>query len=193
MKHITADDGRILTPPKELKPLLKSAFPAFYRLLGHIRFFYVADEIWDGKTSLSFNTNSEQLATIMLYDGVFNICVAGNDFRIVDESVLDDVFEKLENTASSNQRRPVEQLTVDLDEYPNGIRCDLCVLEKRHNKNDFEGSRKFAIMDRNCYHGVEEGWGQGVFSPSYCEGKQGCYTKTYACLDKKGFKYIFLL
>ena len=46
-KH--ADDGRILTPPKELEPLLKDSFPAFSKLLGHIRFFYNANEIWDGK------------------------------------------------------------------------------------------------------------------------------------------------
>ena len=59
MKHITADDGRILTPPKELKPLLKDAFSAFHKLLGHIRFFYIADEIWDGKTSLVFKTGGE--------------------------------------------------------------------------------------------------------------------------------------
>jgi len=29
MKHITADDGRVLTPPKELEPLLKDVYPAF--------------------------------------------------------------------------------------------------------------------------------------------------------------------
>ncbi len=40
MYHFYADDGRILTPPKELEPQLKGAFPAFTKLLGHIRFFY---------------------------------------------------------------------------------------------------------------------------------------------------------
>jgi len=61
-----ADDGRILTPPKELKPLLKDTFPAFFKTLGHIRFFYVADEIWDGKSSLIFDTRGVQLAAVTL-------------------------------------------------------------------------------------------------------------------------------
>ncbi|MDD4164422.1 MAG: hypothetical protein PHD46_03045 [Eubacteriales bacterium] len=187
MKHITLEDGRILTPPKELQPMLKGAYSAFFKILGHIRFFYVADEVWDGKKSLIFNSCGEQLAAFTLDDGVFHINIIEDVFRIVDESVLDDVFGKLKKAASINQRRPFEQLTVDLDEYPSGIRCDLCLLEKRHNENDFEGSRKFAIMDHHCYYGVEEGWGEGVFSPSYCEGKQGCYTKTFACLEKKNF------
>ena len=39
MYHIYADDGRILTSPKELEPLLKSSFTAFSKLIGHIRFF----------------------------------------------------------------------------------------------------------------------------------------------------------
>jgi len=187
MATLFSNDGRILTPPKELEPLLKGAFPAFFKLLGHIRFFYVVNEIWDGKTSLVFNTNGEQLAVVTLGDSVFHIFIADEDFQIVDESMLDGVYDALKKTASDSQRRPEEQLTVDLDEYPNGIRCDLCILEKRHNENDFTGSRKFAIMDRHCYHGVEEGWGEGIFSPSYCEGKQGCYAKTYTCLEKKGF------
>ena len=188
MAVLYSNDGRILTPPKKLEPLLKGAYLVFFKTLGHIRFFYVADEIWDGKMSLVFNSDGEKLAAIILDDGAFHIHIADEDFRIVDESVLDDIFEALGKAASVNQCRPVEQLTVNLDEYPNGIRCDLCLLEKRHNENDFEGSRKFSIMDRHCYHGVEEGWGEGVFSPSYCEGKQGCYTKTYACLEAKGFK-----
>ena len=188
MLHHYADDGRVMTPPKELEPILKGAYLAFFKMLGHIRFFYVADEIWDGKESLVFNADDKRLAAITLADGAFYINIAEDDSRIVDESVLDDVFEMLKKNASDSQRRPADQLTVDLSEYPNGIRCDLCILEKRHNKDNFAGSRKFAVMDRNCYHGVQEGWGEGVFSPSYCEGKQGCYTKTYACLEKKGFK-----
>jgi hypothetical protein len=188
MKHIYADDGRILTSPKELEPLLKGSYPAFFKMLGHIRFFYVADEVWDGKTSLVFSTNGEHLAAVAFADGAFYIHIADKAFHIVDESKLNDLFEMLKRTASDSQRRSAEQLTVNLDEYPSGIRCDLCLLEKRHNENNFAGSRKFAVMDRHCYHGVQEGWGEGVFSPSYCEGKQGCYAKTYACLEKKGLK-----
>jgi len=65
VKNIIADDGRILTPPKELEPLLKDAFPAFYKLLGHMRWFYMADEIWDGKSSLVFNADGEHFAAIV--------------------------------------------------------------------------------------------------------------------------------
>ena len=188
MYHFYAEDGRILTPPKELEPQLKGAFTAFSKLLGYIRWFYVADEIWDGKSSLVFKADGEQLAAVTLDDNGFYVYIANKNFRIADETLLDTIFEVLQKTASDSQRRPVEQLTVDLDEYPNGICCDLCILEKRYNENDFAGSRKFAIMDHHCYYGVEEGWGEGVFSPSYCEGKQGCYTKSYACFEKKGFK-----
>jgi len=187
MFHFYADDGRILTPPKELKPLLKNSFTAFFKLIGHIRFFYVTDEIWDGKVSIVFNTNGEQLAAITLDDGRFHIGIANDDFHIVDESPLDAVFETLNKTATVNQRRPPEQINVNLDEYPSGIRCDMCLLHISYNENDFEGCRKFPVMDRNCYYGVEEGWGETVFSPVKCDGKQ-CYAKTYKCLEKKGFK-----
>ena len=186
MYHFYSDDGRVLTPPKELEPQLRGAYSAFYKLLGHIRFFYAADEIWDGKASLAFCAGGEPLTAITLEEGAFSINIAKENVRIVDESGLNAVFRLLENAASFNQRRPAEQLSVDLAEYPNGIRCDLCLIEKRHNENDYEGCRKFAVMDHNCYYGVKDGWGKGVFSPSYCEGKQGCYTKTYACLSKKG-------
>ena len=188
MKHIVLNDGRILTPPKELQPMLKGAYSAFFKTLAHIRFFYVVNEVWDRKKSLIFNLSGEQLAALTIDDNAFHINITEDVFRIVDESVLKDVFKKLRKAATPNQCRPIEQLTVDLNEYPSGIRCDLCLLEKRNNENDFEGSRKFAIMDHHCYHGVEEGWGEGVFSPSYCEGKQGCYTKTFMCLEKKGMK-----
>lgn len=188
MKHITSNDGRILTPPKELEPLLKGAFSAFFKTLGYIRFFYVADEIWDGKTVLIFNANGEQFASIMLDDGAFCINIAEKSFRIVDESALDDVFEVLRKTASDGQRRPAEQLNVNLDEYPSGVRCDLCQLNKINNLTDFSGCKKFHVMNRHCYYSVAEGWGETEFSTYTCEGKQGCYTKTYACLEKKGFK-----
>lgn len=192
MKHFTADDGRILTPPKELEPLLKGSFPAFFNLLGHIRFFYVADEIWDGNTSLIFKTNGKQLAAITLEDSAFVVNIADDQFRIVDESSLDNIFDLLNKTAFSNQRRPADQLSVDLEEYPNGIRCDLCLLYKENNiDNDFAGNRKFPVMDRHCYYGVNEGWGETEFSTWTCNGKDGCFTKTYACIEKNGFKNCF--
>jgi hypothetical protein len=189
MFYFHSDDGRILTPPKELKPLLKSAYPAFYNFIGHIRFFYMADEIWDGKTSLIFKTNGAQLADITLEDSAFYVNIADEKFRITDDSSLDIVFKALNKTTLPSQHRPAEQLSVDLNEYPNGIRCDLCLVNKIHNEeNNFQGNRKFHIMDHHCYYGVEEGWGAGDFSTETCPGKTNCYYKTYACLERKGFK-----
>ncbi|GHU83483.1 hypothetical protein AGMMS50284_7120 [Clostridia bacterium] len=194
MKHIQADDGRILTPPKELKPLLKGAFPAFIALLGHIRFFYVADELWDGKASLIFQNGSNRLAAVKLDDGAFRVHIADKDFRVIDESLLDTIYEALQNAATENMRRPKEQLSVNLDEYPNGVRCDLCQLYKGNNINALSGCEDFRIMDHHCYYGVEEGWGErknSVDSSWICGGLQGCYAKTFACLEVKGVKNCF--
>jgi len=40
-------------------------------------------------------------------------------------------------------------------------------------------------MDRHCYYGVKKGWGETEFSTWTCDGKEGCYDKTLACLKKK--------
>jgi hypothetical protein len=188
MKHIISNDGRILTPPKELASLLGNAFSAFFKLLGHIRFFYVADEIWNGEDTLVFNACGERLAVITLYDRAFGINIAGEEIRVVGETLLDSVCAALKKSAHDSQRRPAEQLAVDLDEYPNGIRCDLCLLHKSNNLNDFEGNRKFPVMDRHCYYGVKDGWGETEFSTWTCDGKEGCYEKTLSCLAKTGHK-----
>ena len=187
MFYFYTDDGRILTPPKELKPLLKDSFTAFFKLIGHIRFFYVADEIWDGKAFIAFKSSDRQLAAITLGNGSFDISIGDSIVHMTDEDALGTVFELLKTAATDNQRRPMEQLNADLNEYPSGIRCDMCLLHTSQNKNDFEGCRKFPIMDRNCYFGVEDGWGETVFSPSACDGMQ-CYAKTYKCLAVKSNK-----
>ena len=88
----------------------------------------MAYEIWDGKASIVFVTAGEQLAAVTLDDGSFHISIADNDFQITDESILDVVFEALNKTAAVNHRRPIEQLNVNLNEYPSGIRCDMCLL-----------------------------------------------------------------
>ena len=188
----TTSNGRVLTPPKELKPLLKGAYPAFYKFLGHIRFFYVADELWDGKASLVFR----QLAALSLEDGAFHVRIGDESFQVMDESQLEAIYNELKKAATPSQCRPADQLAVDLDEYPNGIRCDLCLLFKGQNENnDFAGNRKFPVMDRNCYYGVQEGWGEHDLnltevSTWTCEGMDGCYTKTLACLKKKKKKGV---
>ena len=183
-----ADDGRILTPPKELKPLLKDAYSVFYILLGHIRFFYVVDEIWNGKDFVVFKTAEDVLASIKLHEASFCITIATETFNVMDESLFNIICVTLTKTASANLRRPLEQLSVDLDEYPSGVRCDMCLCSKAHNENDLSGKEKFAIMDHNCYFGVSEGWGAGEFSPVICQNKEWCYPSTYACLEKKGHK-----
>jgi len=186
MFHFHANDGRILTPPKELEPMLRGAFPAFFNLLGHIRFFYVADEIWDGESSLIFKACGETLAEITLVEGEFCVEIAGEIYRIADEIAVDSVYNALNKAASLGLRRPREQLIVDLSEYPNGVRCDMCQIYKLNNINDFSGCERFHLMDHHCYYGVREGWGETEFSTYTCEGKDGCYTKTLACLEKNG-------
>ncbi len=194
MFHFYADDGRILTPPKELEPQLRGAFPAFSKIVGHIRFFYVADEIWDGKSSLIFIADGEQLTAITLDDDVFYIHIADEDFRIVDESLLDTVFETLRRTVTSGQRRPFEQLDInrkDPNEYPCGYRCDMCLGNKRYNEKDFSGSEKFDEMNWVCYHNcvpnaeIE----RNVHNKSVCPGceikKETC--QHFTCPTKKEY------
>jgi hypothetical protein len=190
MRYSYSQDGRFLTPPKELKPIIKDAFPAFYKLLGHIRFFYMVDEIWDGKSILRFTANDKQLAEVVFEDGVFSMNIANNTYQVIDETLLPKIFNALNKNAATNQMRPAEQLTANLDEYPNAIRCDLCQCNIINNTDDFSGKKKFRTMDRHCYYGVQEGWGEsGVdYCPITCEGKQHCHASTYSCLEKKGFK-----
>ncbi|MDR2569519.1 MAG: hypothetical protein LBD23_04355 [Oscillospiraceae bacterium] len=64
MSVLYATNGRVLTLPKQLKPILKDVDPVFFELLGYIRFFYVADEIWDEKASLIFKTDNDILADV---------------------------------------------------------------------------------------------------------------------------------
>ncbi len=196
MYHFHADDGRILTPPKELEPQLKGAFPAFSTLLGHIRFFYMADEIWDGKSSLVFIADDERLAAVTLDDGFFHMQIAHDGFLITDETPLENVFEALRETASSARRRPFEQLTVnrnDPDEYPCGYRCDMCLVNKKYNQNDLSGSEKFGVLNWVCYHecvpnvNVERSDHNTFVCPG-CEAsreKRNC--RYYYCPTEKGY------
>ena len=193
----TANDGRILTPPKELKPLLKDAFSSFYKLLGHIRFLYVADEIWDGKSSLVFNADGKQLAAITIGDGYINVQIANEDFRIVNETALDDIFGALKKNATDNQRRPHEQLTIDPDGCLCCWRCDLCLGSKESDEKNFTADENFGYMNWLCYHDcIPEKVDRfdGVFKCPGCrairtnkgvwENWEGC--KAFICLSTKG-------
>jgi hypothetical protein len=194
--HFYADDRRILTPPKELEPQLKGAFPAFSKILGHIRFFYMADEIWDGKSSLSFIAGGEQLAAIMLGDAVFYVHIADEDIRIVDDTLLGTVIEALKRTVPSGRCRPFEQLTVNLknpDEFPCGSRCDMCLVNKKHDEHDFSGSEKFDTMNWVCYHNCVPNISieRNVHTKSVCPGceskKKDC--RFFICPTEKGYAH----
>ena len=131
MVYIKADDGRILISPRELKLLLKGSFTAFIHILAHIRFYYMADEIWNGRSSLVFEADGEKLAAITLNDGAFNISFAGETFQITDETMNSIVYDRIEKTTPSEQRRPFAQLTMNLNDS-NQFACGaavICALE----------------------------------------------------------------
>ena len=198
MEHITADDGRILTPPTQLEPLLGSAFSAFYKLLGHIRWFYSTDEIWDGKSLLIFSTGSEQLAAITLAQNAFSVHIADMDFKVYDETALTDIFSTLEKHATVHQRRPCEQLTLDANGCPCGRRCDMCLGSKDCDDKNFTASENFGYMNWVCYHNCipeEVARFDGVFKCPGCRAIrtskdvwpdwEGC--KAFICLCAKGY------
>jgi hypothetical protein len=146
MHHHYADDGRIMTPPSELQPLLRNAFPAFSKLLGHMRLFYMADEIWDGQAVLVCSTNGKPLSKITLADGAFRVHIADMDFSVQNESQLDTIFEALKTIAPDNAHRPIEQLVMQTNapaKFPCGYRCDLCEAHKEQNQ--------FVYLNWLCY------------------------------------------
>ena len=195
MYHFYADDGRILTPPQELEPQLKGSFPAFSKLIGHIRFFYIADEIWDGKSSLEFNARGEELAAITLADGAFSIHIGKQNFIVINETSLNSVFERLKETASTDWFRPTEQLMIPLNDpnqFPCGRRCDLCLGSSKSDKSNFSQSENFGYMNWVCYHGALtnidiERW-DGVFNcPGCVETRKTKDCKYFPCPTKKGY------
>ena len=197
MKHITADDGRVSAPPKELETLLCGAFPAFYQLLGHIRWYYNTDEIWDGESSLFFSTGGELLAAIAFSEDTFCVQIADEDFKIENETALSDFFGALKKYATADQRRPADQFDLAPDRCLCGWRCDLCLGSMNSDEKNFTASENFGYMNWLCYHGcipdkVERY--SGVFKCPGCkairstndvwENWKGC--KAFACLSTKG-------
>ncbi len=198
MNHHYADDGRILTPPKELEPLLKGSFPAFSKLLGHIRFFYVADEIWDGKSSLIFNANGRRLAAIELEDGAFCVHIGEEGFRITDETMLASAFNMLREKTPIDCHRPSEQLTANPDPnvFPCGYRCDMCLGYQSYNETQISGSDNFVYMNWVCYNNcisdkierpLTSERGKGVFRCSGCNLDRNRFCRSYACSKEKGY------
>jgi hypothetical protein len=193
-----ADDGRVLTPPHELEPLLKGSFPAFSKLLGHIRLFYMVDEIWDGESSLTFSVDSEQLVTITLDEGTFDICIANRNTHIADDTMLDVLFEELKKVVPPVRKRPFEQLTMitdDLTKFPCGYRSDMCLLNAKQNENDFTSARSFGYLKWLCYPHCVPGF--EVSRPDQNHDKAflcSCATspwkgecRYYVCPTEKGF------
>jgi hypothetical protein len=183
-----------MTPPKDLKLMLKGSFPAFYEIIGHIRFFYVADEIWNGESPLIFSANGEHIVTISLGDGVFHVDIADERFSIVDESSIGAVFEKLEK-AAYNHRRPAEQLTVNPEGFPCGYRCDMCILNKVNNDSGTLAGSEFGYLNWLCYHNclgdisVDRFDSTGHFCPG-CEAVRESnpkYCKYVNCAKEKGY------
>jgi len=193
MLKLTTADGRILTPPGELEPLLKGAYPAFFKLLGHIRFFYAVNELWDVKASLAFSAGGRELAAIKLEDGAFSVHVAGENFQVADEAQLDAVFTALQKSATPAQRRPEKQLAAHLDKYPCGGRCDMCLINIKHNRFGHAGSKVFNEMDRNCYY--DDSQEHGDHSRARCPGCEAKRRKpekscdTHKCLKEKGLAH----
>ena len=193
MYSFYADDGRILTPPKELEPLLKKSFSSFSKLLGHIRFFYIVDEIWDGVSLLTFNTDGKELISVTLADGIFNVHIANEDFKFSDKALSDNVFEVLKKIVPIGCHRSFEQLTAhpDPNVFPCGYRCDLCLGSKRYDENDLSERDNFGYMNWVCYHGCVpsinvERW-DGEFVCSGCNKNRNKFCQSFTCSKEKGY------
>ncbi|MCL2518247.1 MAG: hypothetical protein FWF15_06755 [Oscillospiraceae bacterium] len=198
MYHFYTDDGRILTPPKELEPQLKGAFTAFSKLLGYIRWFYMADEIWDGKSSLVFKADGDQLATVTLDDDGFYVNIANENFRITDKTLLEDVFDVLKKSAPIRFHRPIDQLMVNPNPngYICGYRCDLCLGYQSYKGIQITGSDNFVYMDWICYNNCiperrerpsTSEKGKGIFHCSGCNLDRNKFCRGYTCSKEKGY------
>ena len=73
---------RAIKPYEQVKTMLGSASSAWEKLAGHIRFYYVMDELWEeGKpthkhyNNLRFRRGGKTLITFSIRDGYFIACV----------------------------------------------------------------------------------------------------------------------
>jgi len=80
---------RVIKPYAEVKAMLGSASSAWEKLIGHIRFFYVMDELWEpgnpkhkNYNNLRIRRGGKTLITLCLREGYFIACVVmGKDER----------------------------------------------------------------------------------------------------------------
>jgi len=73
---------RSVKPYEQVQAMLGKASPAWEKLVGNIRFFYVMDELWDeGKptnkhyNNLRFRRGGKTLVTLCIREGYFIACV----------------------------------------------------------------------------------------------------------------------
>ena len=69
-------------PYEQVKAMLKSAAPAWEKLTGNIRYYYVMDELWEEGNpahkhynNLRFRRGGKTLATLCLREGYFLACI----------------------------------------------------------------------------------------------------------------------
>jgi len=80
---------RAIKPYEQVKAMLGTSSAAWEKLTGHIRFYYVMDELWDeGKptnkhyNNLRFRRGGKTLVTLCIREGYFIACVVlGKDER----------------------------------------------------------------------------------------------------------------
>ena len=73
---------RAIKPYAQVKTMLGNASSAWEKLVGHIRFFYVMDELWEeGKpthkhyNNLRFRRGGKTLVTLCIREGYFIACI----------------------------------------------------------------------------------------------------------------------
>ena len=73
---------RAIKPYEQVAAMLGSASSAWEKLAGHIRFYYVMDELWDeGKptnkhyNNLRFRRGGKTLTTFCIREGYFIVCI----------------------------------------------------------------------------------------------------------------------
>ncbi len=142
-----------------------------------------------------FKSGGKVLAAISLGDGYFNIHIGEETFKTIDESSLRSIIEKLQAFASPDWRRPTEQLMLrmnDLNQFPCGRRCDLCLGSKNSDKSNYSKSENFGYMNWVCYHNcvpnVEVNRWDGVFNcPGCVETRKTKDCKYFPCPAEKGY------
>ena len=73
---------RAIKPYEQVKTMLKSASPAWEKLLGHIRYYYIMDEQWaEGKpthkhyNNLFVRRSGKSFIMFAIREGYFKVCV----------------------------------------------------------------------------------------------------------------------